>query len=97
MTAKERSAEELAKVSEEKFTLEEERVFRRGVVNVRELIAPASFSIDPTFVRLGDLYCRTIFVITYPRYLAVGWSAPIIGMNRSLDIGNEIFIRSKPK
>ena len=87
VTAKERSAEELAKVSEEKITLEEERVFRRGVVNVRELIAPASFSIDPTFVRLGDLYCRTIFVITYPRYLAVGWSAPIIGMNRSLDIG----------
>ncbi len=80
------SPDELKRLSEEKIKLEEERVFRRGVVSIRELIAPASFEITPTHVRLGDIYARTIFVITYPRYLAIGWSAPIINMNRALDI-----------
>lgn len=86
VTAKERTAQELAAVAAEKVTLEEERVFRRGVIGIRDLIAPASFEVNPTFVRLGDLYARTIFVITYPRYLAVGWATPIISMNRSLDV-----------
>jgi conjugal transfer ATP-binding protein TraC len=81
-----KTAAELAAVSAEKTTLEEERIFRRGTVGIRELIAPAVFEVNPTHVRLGDIYARTIFVITYPRYLAVGWSSPIIGMNRSLDI-----------
>ncbi len=81
-----KTAEELSAVAEEKITIEEERVFRRGVVGIRELIAPAVFEVNPTHVRLGELFCRTIFVITYPRYLAIGWSSPIISMNRSLDI-----------
>jgi len=81
------TAEEIARIAEEKLTLEEERVFRRGAVGIRELIAPASFEVSPTHAKLGDVYARTIFVVTYPRYVAIGWSAPIINMNRSLDIG----------
>jgi conjugal transfer ATP-binding protein TraC len=77
---------DLEKVAAEKITLDEERIFRRGVVGIRELVAPAVFQVDPSFVRLGELYARTIFVITYPRYLAIGWSSPIINMSRSLDI-----------
>lgn len=85
-TPKQQTAAERAAIAEEKITLEEERIFRRGVVGIRELVAPAVFEISPTHVRLGELFCRTIFVITYPRYLAIGWSSPIISMNRSLDI-----------
>lgn len=81
-----KNAAELTALAEEKTTIEEERIFRRGVVGIRELIAPAVFDVNPAFVRLGELFCRTIFVITYPRYLAIGWSSPIISMNRSLDI-----------
>jgi conjugal transfer ATP-binding protein TraC len=81
-----KTAAELTAIAEEKTTIEEERIFRRGAVGIRELIAPAVFEVNPVFVRLGDIYARTIFVITYPRYLAVGWSSPIISMNRSLDI-----------
>lgn len=68
-------------------TLEEERIYRRGVVSVRDLIAPASFEVNPSHVRLGDVYVRTVFVIGYPRYISVGWFSPIINLNVSLDIG----------
>ena len=83
---KKQTPDELALVAEEKVTLEEERVYRRGAVSIRDLIAPAAFEVNPSFVRLGDLYAATVFVVTYPRYVSVGWSYPIISMNRSLDV-----------
>jgi predicted AAA+ superfamily ATPase len=43
--------------------------------------------VDTNFVQLGSKYVRTIFVVTYPRYIAVGWFAPIINFNSPLDIG----------
>ncbi len=67
--------------------IEAERIYRRGVVSVRDLIAPASLRVDTNFIQLGSHYVRTIFVVTYPRYIAVGWFAPIINFNSPLDIG----------
>ncbi len=75
-----------AKAAEERTLLEEERIYRRGVVTVRDLIAPASFDVNPTFLKLSGVYVRTLFVITYPRHIGLGWSAPFINMNRTFDI-----------
>lgn len=70
----------------EAITLEEERVYRKGVVSVKDLISPLAFKVDPSFVQLGDIYARTIFVVTYPRYISVGWSSPIINLSYALDV-----------
>jgi len=74
------------KLLEEKTTLEEERLYRRGVVTVRDIIAPASFQVTPNFLLLSGIYVRTIFVITYPRYIGLGWSASIINLNKTFDM-----------
>lgn len=71
---------------QERTTLEEERTYRRGVVSVRDLIAPAAFQIFPNYLLLGDTYVRTMFVTTYPRYVGIGWGSPIINYNGTLDI-----------
>jgi conjugal transfer ATP-binding protein TraC len=71
---------------DEKTLLEEERVYRRGTAAVRDLIAPASFKVDPGWLTLGDTVVRTIFVIGYPRYIMLGWFAPIINLNHTLDV-----------
>lgn len=71
---------------QERMALEEERIYRKGVASIKDLIAPASMKIEPSFVRLGDLCCRTIFVVTYPRYVSVGWASPIINLSAQLDI-----------
>lgn len=81
LTEKERRA------LEERVTLEEERTYRRGVVSVRDLIAPAAYQIFPNYLLLGDTYVRTMFVTTYPRYVGIGWGAPIINYNGTIDIG----------
>ncbi|HEU0050558.1 MAG TPA: DUF87 domain-containing protein [Patescibacteria group bacterium] len=81
------SQAELKRLAEEqRAALEEERVYRKGVATIKDLIAPASMKVEPSFVRLGDVFCRTIFVVTYPRYVSVGWASPIINLSAQLDI-----------
>lgn len=78
-------AEEKA-VAQEKITLEEEQLFRKGTVNIRDIIAPAAMQVTPRMLRLGSKYVSTLFVVAYPRYLTVGWFAPVINMNQMLDV-----------
>lgn len=84
--AEKKKQEEAKKISEQAIALEEEKAYRKGVVSVLDLIAPAAFEVKPSFVKLGKVYASTTFVITYPRYVSIGWSAPIINMNTTLDI-----------
>lgn len=86
--AKPKTAVERKAVTRAELTaLEEERVYRKGVVSVRDIVAPASLHVTPSYLKLGDSFVRTIFVVTYPRYIAVGWFAPIVNLSVSLDVG----------
>ena len=71
---------------QEKQVLEEERTVRKSEVTVRDLIAPSVYRVQPRFVDLGGKFVSTLFVITYPRYISVGWFAPIVLMNIPLDV-----------
>ena len=66
--------------------IEEEKAFRRGILSVRDIIAPASLRVEANYLRLGDKFARTMFVISYPRYISVGWFAPIINLNITFDV-----------
>lgn len=70
-----------------KNIIEEEKAFRRGVLSVRDLISPASLKAEANHLVLGNKFVRTIFVIGYPRYISVGWFAPIINLNVTFDVG----------
>lgn len=67
--------------------LEAEQLYRKGITSVLDLIAPAAMHIDSRYIDLGGQLVSTMFVVTYPRYIAVGWFAPIILMNSEIDIG----------
>jgi len=69
-----------------KELIEEEKAYRKGIISIRDLIAPASMQVNPDYLRLGDKFVRTIFVINYPRYISVGWFAPIINLNSTFDV-----------
>ncbi|EKD47063.1 MAG: Type IV secretory pathway VirB4 protein-like protein [uncultured bacterium] len=78
---------EQEKALQEKKTIEEEFLYRKGTITVRDLIAPASFQINSDFLKLGDTFVRTLFIVTYPRYVNIGWGAPVINYNGTIDIG----------
>lgn len=69
-----------------KEIIEEEKAFRRGVLTVRDIISPASLQTTPKHLLLGSKFVRTLFVIGYPRYISVGWFAPIINLNLTFDV-----------
>lgn len=72
--------------SEAESLVAEEKSFRRGIISIQDIIAPASFQVFSDYLRLGEKYVRTVFVVTYPRYITVGWFAPILNLNSTLDI-----------
>lgn len=78
---------EKQELEKQKIVLEEEKIYRAGIVSVRDLVAPASLEVKPSFIVLNGQYISTLFVVTYPRYITLGWFAPIINMSVTLDIG----------
>lgn len=76
--------EDEARAAEEAVT--DEKTLRRGFISITELIAPDSFEVTPHYLKLGSQFLRTIFVVSYPRYISVGWFAPIINLNTTFDI-----------
>ncbi|PIS42232.1 MAG: conjugal transfer protein TraC [Candidatus Kerfeldbacteria bacterium CG08_land_8_20_14_0_20_40_16] len=86
LTAKAKADTERQKALEEKELLEAEKAFRAGVVSVKDLIAPSALKTDSRFIQLGPKFVSTVFVVTYPRYITVGWFAPVINLNVPMDI-----------
>jgi hypothetical protein len=66
--------------------IENEKAYRRGAVSIKDLISPAALKIKPGYLILSGKFVRTIFVINYPRYISVGWFAPIINLNSTFDV-----------
>jgi type IV secretory pathway VirB4 component len=55
-------------------------------LEIQDVIAPSALKVDPKELHLGDKIVRTFFVISYPRFLSEGWFAPIINMDKIVDI-----------
>lgn len=53
---------------------------------LRDIIAPSAVEVTSNYIKLGTKYAKTIFVFTYPKYLASNWFSPIINMDQPMDI-----------
>lgn len=69
---------------------EAERTYREGVLTLRDIIAPSSFTIENNYLIIGTRYVRTLFVYGYPRSLFTGWLSPIINLDEVIDISQNI-------
>ncbi|MBU1091418.1 DUF87 domain-containing protein [Patescibacteria group bacterium] len=65
-------------------------IFSAGVLELKDIIAPAALQVNPNNLRLGDKLTRTFFVFSYPRFLSTNWFSPVINMDKVFDIS--IFI-----
>jgi conjugal transfer ATP-binding protein TraC len=66
--------------------LESEKIYKKGLATIRDLISPSALRINSNYLQIGETYIRTIFVITYPRYLRTNWFAPIINIDYPINI-----------
>jgi len=67
-----------------------ENIKGAGSFEVEDAVAPAALEIESNYVKLGEKVARTLFVFTYPRFLAINWFAPVINLDKVFDIS--IFI-----
>ncbi len=75
---------------------EAEKVYREGVVSLRDIIAPSSIEIVNDHIKIGKRLARTLFVFGYPRTLYTGWLSPLINIDEVIDISlNVIPVESK--
>jgi len=65
--------------------------YQAGMASVLDLIAPAAFKVEPNYLQLGNLYVRTLFVFTYPRFVQTNWLAPIINYDITLDVSMFVY------
>ncbi len=63
-----------------------EEIYETGVLDLQDVIAPHALRVNSRELDLGEKIARTFFVISYPRFLTTGWFAPIINMDKVLDI-----------
>ncbi len=64
----------------------EEKFFNQGISTVRDLIAPSAVDIEASYIQVGGSLAKTIYVITYPRFLNNNWFSPIVNIDFPMDI-----------
>ncbi len=60
-------------------------------MNVLDAIAPQSIEEDFDYIKINDVYFRTIFIGGYPRFVAPGWLEPVVNFDSSLDISFYVY------
>jgi len=65
-------------------------IYQAGVLELRDVIAPSALKITPNELNLGEKIVKTFFIISYPRFLAQSWFAPIINLDKIFNVS--IFI-----
>lgn len=67
------------------------KAIEKGDLSLLDVIAPESIEVDFNYLKINDVYLRTVFVSGYPRFVSPGWLEPIINFNASLDISFFIY------
>lgn len=60
-------------------------------MNIIDVIAPSSVEIEFDYLKINDVYLRTLFVSGYPRFVSPGWLEQVINFDAALDISFFIY------
>ena len=67
-----------------------QEIYQAGVLELRDVISPSALKVTPKELNLGEKVGRTLFVISYPRFLEESWFAPIVNLDKIFNVS--IFI-----
>ncbi len=63
----------------------------KGMISLPDLLAPSSVEVDFKYIRVGEKYYRTFFIVGYPRYVSANWLQPLIDFDHTLDVSMFIY------
>jgi len=62
-----------------------------GTVSLSDILSPSSIEVDFKYIRVGEKFMRTLFIVGYPRYVAANWLEPLINFDHQLDIAMFVY------
>ncbi|OGY24812.1 MAG: hypothetical protein A2Y57_01775 [Candidatus Woykebacteria bacterium RBG_13_40_7b] len=62
------------------------QIIGQGMVDVKDVIAPAAIEVDFDYLKIGNQYYRTLYVTGYPRFVGANWLSSIINFDHTLTI-----------
>lgn len=68
----------------------------KGTVSLADVLSPSSVEVDFRYIRVGEKFQRTFFVVGYPRYVSANWLEPLINFEHQMDISMYIYPTSSP-
>ena len=66
-------------------------VLEKGSVSILDILAPSSVEVDFNFLRVGERFFKTFFVVGYPRFVSANWLSPLIDFEHSMNISMFIY------
>jgi len=70
---------------------EAEKIYQQGLITIKDLIAPSSMEVKFDHLKIGDLFARSFYVYTYPRFIEVNWLSPVVNFDISMDLSMFIY------
>lgn len=55
-------------------------------LELRDILAPSALKVNAKEINLGEKVVRSLFVISYPRFVTEDWFSPIINMDKMFDV-----------
>lgn len=81
----------LAQSQQQREQQEVSTAFQKGVVALRDFIAPSSVELNSNYFRIGTRFARTFYVFGYPRQVNTGWLSGIINIDEIIDLSMYIY------
>jgi len=64
---------------------------KRLKLDLVDIISPNTIELEFDYIKINDVYLRTLFVSGYPRFVSPGWLEQVINFDASLDISFFIY------
>lgn len=68
-----------------------ESAFSKGMITIKDIIAPSFVEVDFNHLKIDEKYYRTLFVVGYPRYVSANWLYSLITFDHPLYISMYIY------
>lgn len=79
------------KEKKEQGIISSTETIQKGMVSAADIIAPSSVEVDFNYIRVGERFYKTFFVVGYPRYVSPNWLSPVIDFNHSMNISMFVY------
>jgi len=63
-----------------------EDIYAATNLDMKDILAPAAIKVTPKDLYVGEKILRTLFVISYPRFLTQDWFTPVVNLDKVYDV-----------